>query len=744
MVTDRTAARPGMRQGTSRRQTAGIGHRLLGLVLLLVATATIDAAQAPQDGYRLWLRYEPVSDSILLAEYRAALSRVIVPGESETMALVGDELRRGLRGLLGEGPRVSSGGDAGRGPGVLAATPADAPLIDSTSLAAALVDLGPDGYVIGRARVAGSDLVVVTANTDVGVLYGTFALLRHLQLRRPLAELSVRSAPAVELRLLNHWDNLDRTVERGYAGFSLWDWHKLPDYVSPRYRDYARANASLGINGTVLTNVNADATVLRPELLDKVAALADVFRPYGLRVYLTARFSAPMEIGGLPTADPLDPGVAAWWGAKANEIYHRIPDFGGFLVKANSEGQPGPQDFGRSHADGANMLADAVAPHGGVVMWRAFVYSDDEPADRVRQAYDEFEPLDGEFRDNVLVQVKNGPLDFQPREPFHPLFGAMPETPLMLELQVTKEYLGMATHMVYLGTLWEEVLESDTYAHGSGSTVARVVDGSLHHYPITGIAGVANTGTDRNWTGSHFNQANWFAFGRMAWDPSLSAERIAETWIRMTFSNDPAVVEPVKAMMMASREAAVNYMTPLGLAHLMARGHHYGPGPWVEGGPRADWTSVYYHRADSVGIGFDRTVTGSNAVAQYFPPVRDRYAHRETVPDSLLLWFHRVRWDERLDTGRTLWEELVHRYDEGVETVRWMRRTWATLEGAIDPRRFRDVRAFLAIQEDEAVWWRDACIAYFQSFSGMPIPEGYPPPAHSLDYYRGIITRTVP
>jgi alpha-glucuronidase len=390
------------------------------------------------------------------------------------------------------------------------------------------------------------------------------------------------------------------------------------------------------------------------------------------------------------------------------------------------------------------MLADALAPHGGVVMWRAFVYSNELPVDRIRQAYDEFEPLDGAFRENVIVQVKNGPLDFQPREPFHALFGAMPRTPLMVELQITKEYLGMATHLTYLGTLFEEVLDADTHAKGPGSTVARVIDGSLHGHARTAIAGVANVGTDRNWSGSHFNQADWYAFGRLAWDPSLSAERIADEWIRMTFSNDPAVVAPVKSMMMVSREAAVNYMTPLGLAHLMARGHHYGPGPWVSGGPRADWTSVYYHRADTIGIGFDRTANGSGAVSQYFPPVRDRWGSRATVPDSLLLWFHRVRWDERLRSGRTLWGELLHRYQSGVDTVRAMQRRWDALEGRIDARRFEDVRAFLRIQEKEARWWRDASVLYFQTFSRMPIPDGYERAPHPLEYYMRLESRYVP
>jgi alpha-glucuronidase len=367
-----------------------------------------------------------------------------------------------------------------------------------------------------------------------------------------------------------------------------------------------------------------------------------------------------------------------------------------------------------------------LRPHGGVVMWRAFVYSSAVPTDRVRQAYDEFVPLDGQFRDNVLLQVKNGPLDFQPREPFHPLFGAMPRTPLMMEVQITKEYLGQDTHLAFLAPMWQEVLRADTYSHGAGSTVAR---------QIRGLAGVANIGSDRDWCGSDFNQANSYAFGRLAWDDSLSSAAIADEWIRMTFSNDPRVVGPVKAMMLASREAVVNYMTPLGLAHQMARGHHYGPGPWVSGG-RADQTSVYFNRADSTGLGFDRTASGSNAVGQYSPPLRNRFASRDSVPETLLLWFHHVGWNERLRSGRTLWEELLGHYQAGVDTVRWMARTWDGLEALVDSARFRRVRAFLRIQEAEARWWRDASVAYWESFSHLPLPPGYEAPAHSLDWYR--------
>ena len=714
----------------SRRIGGRVALPLIAYILMVLGSAQPALAE---DGYDLWLRYRPVEDE-WRDPYRAAARELVVGRESPTLLAAQSELVRGLTGLLGAPPAISKE-VTGHGAIVLG-TPKSSDVVKRLRLDTEA--LGAEGYLIRTLSIDGRRAIVVAAREDIGVLYGAFHFLRLLQTRQPVDRLDVTSVPRIQLRVLNHWDNLDRTVERGYAGFSLWDWHKLPDYLDRRYIDYARANASLGVNGTVLTNVNANAIVLTPMYLEKAAALANVFRPYGIRVFLTARFSAPIEIGGLKTADPADPAVKAWWQAKVDEIYRYIPDFGGFLVKANSEGQPGPQDYGRSHAEGANMLADALAPHGGIVMWRAFVYSNEEPEDRIKQAYNEFVPLDGRFRDNVLVQVKNGPLDFQPREPFHPLFGAMPRTPLMMEFQITKEYLGFATHLVYLAPLFEEVLDADTYAKGKGSTVARIIDGSVHGYARTGMAGVSNVGTDRNWTGSHFDQANWYAFGRLAWDPGQSSRDIAEEWVRMTFSNDPALIEPVVDMMMRSREAAVDYMTPLGLHHLMARGHHYGPGPWVSGGPRADWTSVYYHRADEHGIGFDRTASGSNAVAQYAPQVAEQFASLERVPEELLLWFHRVPWDYRTASGRTLWDELVHRYTRGVQAVREMRETWAKLAGFIDAERHAQVSTFLAIQEKEAKWWRDACIAYFQTFSRRPIPEGYDPPEHSLEYYQSL------
>jgi alpha-glucuronidase len=704
---------------------------VLALALLVVPAVRLRA----EDGYDLWLRYPRVDDARLLTEYRGAAGRLVVRGDSPTLRAAREELVRGLTGLLGAAPAT---GDAVTGDGtLLVGTPTSSREIAALSLVAELRALGPEGYVVRAVRVGGHRAIVVAGNTDVGALYGSFALLRQMQTHQHVRDVALRDAPKVQLRILDHWDNLDGSVERGYAGRSIWQWDSLPANVSSRYRDYARANASIGVNGAVVTNVNANARVLTPAYLEKVAKIADALRPYGIRLYLTARFSAPIEIGGLKTADPLDPDVRQWWKAKTDEIYKYVPDFGGFVVKANSEGQPGPQDYHRTHADGANMFADALAPHGGIVMWRAFVYSNEVPTDRVKQAYDEFKPLDGSFRPNVMIQVKNGPLDFQPREPFHPLFGAMPKTPLMMEFQVTKEYHGQDTHLVYLGREWEEVLRADTYARGKGSTVAKVVEGAVDHYSRTGIAGVSNVGDDRNWTGSQFNQANWYAFGRLAWNPELSSAAIADEWIRMTFTNAPAAVAAIRTMMLDSREAVVNYMTPLGLAHIMATGHHYGPAPWVRLS-RADWSPTYYHKADTLGIGFDRTATGSNAIAQYAEPVRERYGNLKTVPDSLLLWFHHVPWTYQMRSGRTLWNEMVFRYNAGVDTVRAMQKLWASVQPAVDPERFAEVSSFLSIQEREARWWRDAALTYFQTFSRMPIPAGYEQPAHPLAYYQRI------
>jgi len=700
--------------------------------LLLVGTAAGEARA--EDGYDLWLRYRPV-EGAALKTYRSAAAELVIAGaESPTLLVVRQELTRGLERLLGADLRTSE--RVTRDGAIVFGTPASSPVIAGLGLD--LRALGPEGFLIRSLSVGNRRTIAIAGTRDVGVLYGAFHLLRLIQTGAQLQNLDITSAPRVQVRVLNHWDNLDRHVERGYAGQSIWDWHKLPGYVDPRYTDYARANAAIGINGTVLTNVNANAMVLRHDYLEKAAAIAAALRPYGIRVHLTARFSAPIELGGLKTADPLDPRVRAWWQAKIDEIYTLIPDFGGFLVKANSEGQPGPQDYQRTHADGANMFADALSKHGGIVMWRAFVYSSDPRADRVKEGYREFVPLDGLFRDNVIVQVKNGAIDFQPREPFHPLFGALPKTPTMMEFQITKEYLGFATHLAYLGTMWEEALDADTHVRGSGSTVARVVDGSLFSYRRTGMAGVSNIGTDRNWTGSHFDQANWYAFGRLAWDQGLSAEAIAREWTRLTFAQDEAVVAPIVRMMMGSREAVVNYMMPLGLQHLFATGHHYGPGPWVDNLTRPEWNPFYYHRADARQVGFDRSSRGSNAVEQYAAPLRDRFERVETTPQEFLLYFHRLPWDHRLPSGRSLWDELVMHYSRGVEQVAEMRRTWAALDGRIDAERYAQIAGFLAIQEREAQWWRDACLAYFQSINGLPYPKGYAAPPHPVDYYKGL------
>lgn len=689
-----------------------------------------------EDGYRLWLRYDKISDKTLLQEYSKQISSLYIEGNSPTILAAKEELKNGLSGLLGKNiPEVNFVKSDGT---VIIANYRNSELLKKLNISSNVANLGNEGFLILSTTVNKKKSIVITANSDIGVLYGTFHFLKMLQTNQPIANLNFSSSPKIKIRLLNHWDNLDRFVERGYAGFSIWDWHKLPDYIYPQYKDYARANASIGINGTVLTNVNANAHVLTPYFLEKVAALANVFRPYGIKVYLTARFSAPIEIGGLKTADPLDSEVQNWWKKKAEEIYKLIPDFGGFLVKANSEGQPGPQNYNRTHADGANMLADALKPFGGIVMWRAFVYSNENPEDRAKQAYNEFKPLDGKFRDNVLVQVKNGPIDFQPREPFHPLFGAMPETPLMMEFQITQEYLGQGTHLVYLAPMYKEVIDADTYTKGEGSTVAKVIDGSIDNHSLTGIAGVANTGTDRNWTGHLFGQANWYAFGRLAWNHQLSSEEIADEWIKITFSNNKEVIAAIKKIMMPSHEYCVNYMTPLGLHHIMGWDHHYGPAPWIKDKQRADWTSVYYHKADLNGIGFDRTIKGSNALGQYHPTVAKFYSSLETCPDEYLLWFHHLPWNYKTKSGRSLWEEMCYRYNWGVNGVREMKKIWNSLQGKIDEERFNHVKMLLSIQEKESVWWRDACLLYFQTFSKMPIPNEYEQPEHTLEYYMSL------
>lgn len=590
------------------------------------------------------------------------------------------------------------------------------------------LDLKNDGYIIEGSPAERT----IKAKTQVGALYGSYALQRLQAMGKAEGRIYIKEEPAYERRILNHWDNLDNTVERGYAGWSIWHWGE--PVPTDLILDYARLNASIGINGSVLNNVNATPEILRHDNLERVAQIADIMRPYGIKVYLSVNFSSPAALGGLENSDPLVPQVRQWWKEKVAEIYELIPDFGGFLVKANSEGLPGPQDYGRTHADGANMLAEALEPHGGIVMWRAFVYSPKSP-DRANQACEEFTPLDGQFKDNVLIQIKNGPVDFQPREPFSPLFGRMPQTQLMAEMQITQEYLGFSNHLVYLHPLFKECLDSDTFCDGKGSTVAAVTTGKIQPdvYKTTAIAGVANIGRDTNWCGHEFAQSSWYAFGRMAWDPSLTSEEIAREWLTQTFTDKKQFIDPVLDMMLTSREAAVDYMMPLGFHHLFAWEHHYGPEPWCEiEGARADWLPKYYHKADAEGVGFDRTAAGSGNVLQYHEPLASIYNDLKTCPENLLLWFHHVPWTHKMRSGLTLWEEICIHYDQGIKKVQEYRDIWTAAKPYVDAERWEAVNAKLAIQEHDARWWRDACVQYFGEFSGLPVPENVEQPQRSL------------
>ena len=563
--------------------------------------------------------------------------------------------------------------------------------------------LARDGYTI---KYQGGKIVISAAN-DAGLLYGAYHLLRLQQTGQSCDNLDISEQPAYDLRILNHWDNPNGTVERGFAGKSI--------FLNPdpeRMKIYARANASVGINGTVLNNVNAKPEALSTESLQKAKSIADQLRPYGIRVYLSINFASPIKVGGLETADPLNAEVVKWWKEKVNEIYKLIPDFGGFLVKANSEGEPGPQDFGRTHADGANMLAGVLKPHKGIVMWRAFVYAPQSP-DRANQAYLEFMPLDGQFADNVIIQIKNGPIDFQPREPYSPLFTAMQKTPMMVEFQITQEYLGAANHLVYLAPMWQEFFSF------------------VKPNSLKAMAGVANIGDNTNWCGHHFAQANWYAFGRLAWNPDLTSEEIANEWLRQTFSSGDS---QLLNLMLASREACVSYMMPLGIHHIFAGTHHYGPEPWyAPRGVRADWTPPYYHKADSIGLGFDRTLAGSANVKQYPDELCRLYNDINTCPENLLAWFHHVPWDHKMKSGRTFWDELCHKYDEGVHEARRFLAIWDAMQPYVDAQRFEEVQRKLRIQARDSEWWRDACLLYFQTFSKRPIPSDVEHPVHNLD-----------
>jgi alpha-glucuronidase len=679
---------------------------IFALVLLGLAAASRPARA--ETGYDLWLRYVRVDDEALRALYGRSATSLVVTLDSPTGRILVAELQRGLKGLLGDAPVVAKSVTADGA--IVVGTPSASQAISALGWKDALARVGDQGYVIRTATIGGRTATVIASSSDVGALYGAYHFLRLIQTRQPIASLDVEQRPRLDRRLLNHWDNLDGSIERGYAGRSLWKWEELPATIDPRVEDYARANASIGINGSVINSVNANPKSLTAPYLEKATAIANVFRPYGIRVYLAPNFAAPKTIGNLPTADPLDPAVAKWWKDKAAEIYKHIPDFGGFLVKANSEGQPGPQDYGRTHADGANVLADAVKPHGGIVMWRAFVYNADVDPDRVKRAYLELVPLDQKFRDNVLVQVKNGPLDFMPREPFSPLFGAAMKTPLMAELQITQEYLGHSKHLVYLAPMWKEFFEADTYAQGPGTTVAKVTGG---------IAGVANTGSDRNWTGHEFGQANWYAYGRLAWDSNLSSADIADEWIEMTWGHAPDLVAAIRGIMLDSREAFVDYTMPLGLHHLIG-GDHYAVMPENDDKRRLDWSATYYHRADTSGVGFDRTTNGSNGVGQYRLPMKEQWNDPKTTPEQFLLWFHRVPWDYRLRSGLTLWDGLVYHYTRGVDEALGMEARWKALADRVDGERHQAVAARLRTQVEDAIAWREKCLRYFQQFSKRP------------------------
>ena len=597
------------------------------------------------------------------------------------------------------------------------------------------LNLGEGYNIYARPAQQGDNIqyeATITASNPIGLLYGAYELIRlqntdayntgsgnQQNFSKAIDE---TEKPQVGLRILNHWDNLDGSIERGYAGKSIFKWEEIKlgkngkgGSISKSLHDrlitYARANASLGINGSVLNNVNASPKMMTAEYINKVKIIANILRPYGIRVYLSINFASPMALGYTKTADPLDKKVQQWWKKKAKEIYATIPDFGGFLVKANSEGQPGPGDYHRTHADGANMLADAVKPYGGIIMWRSFVYgANHKGEDRVKQAVSEFKGMDGKFRDNVILQSKNGPLDFQPREPYAPIFDNIKQTPQIAELQITQEYLGQSKHLTYLAPMWKEFF------------------GFVNPDRLVGISGVANIGDDANWCGHPFSQANWYAFGRLAWNPSLSAEEIAHEWLVQTYENqDEKFTKPVEMMMMTSREACVNYMMPLGLHHIFKFDHHYGPEPdgFIASYP-LEWCPVYYHKADAKGIGFDRSSKGTDAVGQYPEPYRSQYDNIETCPEEYLLWFHHVAWNYKMKSGSTLWQELCMKYNMGVAMVEVYRDFWHTsakqyMKG--HEQEWQHTDSLLNVQLENAKEWRNTCLKYFQTFSKMKIYE---------------------
>ncbi|AHG02054.1 alpha-glucuronidase (plasmid) [Halostagnicola larsenii XH-48] len=677
-----------------------------------------------------WLRYERVTENDRLESYRRRCRHAYVAEKAPEHGAIRDELRRALPDLLGTEPHFWQHPPTTADGFLAIGTPEDMTMIADSVPADDIAELSSGGYLIRSVTWNGLDCLVVTATTDRGLVYGTFHLLRLLNVRESIGDLEVRQDPAYENRLLNQWDTpFHRSVERGYGGESIFDWERLPD-LRTRYEDYARLLASVGINGIVLNNVNttkparasANAAfdefegwqLLESRRLEDLTGLASVFRRYGIRPYLSVNFASPMLVGDLDTADPLDKDVQAWWRRKADEVYDLLPDFGGFLVKADSEGQPGPYDYGRDHVTGANAIAQALKPHGGRVWWRAFVYGSHE--DRAVQAYDTFEPLDGDFADNVTVQIKNGPIDFQPREPVSPLFGALSETAIGMELQITQEYTGQGVHATYHLPMWKEVFEFDTHADGAGTPVKSLLRGDEQ-----GIVGVGNVGEDYNWTGHYLAQANLYAFGRAAWSPDLSVETVTDEWVRQTFGADETVGDVIKDILRRSWEACIDYETGgLGLLHMMHNGeehleNHYYPSP-------EEWPG--YHGASEDGIGVDRTESGSGYVAQYPEPIADRYGSVERCPEELLLFFHHLPWDHELEDGTTVVQRLYDNCFAGVDEVKRLRERWHALEGRVDERRHRHVAERFDEQVSNAQRWRDALTAYFREYSGIPDERG--------------------
>jgi alpha-glucuronidase len=695
-------------------------NKLFILVLLVVVSL---APLPAEDGYNAWLRYPMIEDEDIREEYVPSASEIVLADRTKLSAHARSEIRRGLIGLLGI--RDVNYTTSVKGDGAIIMLAADhmkkmrrqlvkrwSDMGQGATARAAVNSLGDEGYWIFRIWLKGKHCIVIYANTDRGLVFGSFALLRHLQLRRPLEGLSILDKPRNPLRIMNHWDNMNGSVERGYAGKSIYRWDRLP-VGDRRYRDYARMLVSTGVNGCVINNVNADARFIDTENLKKAAVISQAFGNWGIDFYFAINFSSPMKLGKLPTADPLDPDVRKWWKDKVDEIYKLVPGFAGFIIKADSEGQPGPFKYKRNHADGANCIAAALKPHGGILIWRAFVY--DKKGDRATKAYAEFKPLDGKFADNVIVQVKNGPIDFQVREPISPLFGAVPKTNLMLELQITQEYTGYSTHLCYMIPQWKEILDFDTHVHGPGSTVASVISGSLHKHKLCGIAGVANIGRDRNWTGHHLAAANTYGWGRLAWSPTLSSEVITDEWIRMTFGHDPVVVKTINKMLLSSWRIYENYNAPLGVG-VVCGSSHYEPAPQTRG---------KYHKADSKGVGYDRTVaTGSSYAAQYHPDVARVYESLDTCPDELLLFFHHVPYTHRLKSGKTVIQHIYDTHFEGVKQVEQMLCDWNSLSTRIEEERHLHVQNRIQKQLLHAKKWRDSINGYFHKLSGIEDEKG--------------------